>query len=168
MDFLELKIPPVLLVILFAFLMLVVDFLIPGIALHPAFQYTLATSLLLAGAAIALAGVRHFRKARTTVNPMSPESSANLVTEGVYRVTRNPMYVGFLLVLLGWATVLSNPASALLSVGFVLYMNRFQIIPEERALQTLFGDVYVNYKRQAPRWVSSTVFKPAAETSEPS
>ena len=166
MDSLDLKIPPVLLVIIFAFLMLGTDYLLPGIDVNTALQYTLAAALALTGAAIALAGVMHFKKAQTTVNPLSPESSASLVIEGVYRVTRNPMYVGFLLVLLGWSVVLSNPFAALITAGFVIYMNRFQILPEERALQNLFGDAYTDYKSRVPRWISLSTLRPAADTTE--
>ncbi len=166
MDSLELKIPPVLLVILFAFLMLGADYLLPGIVINPALQYPLAAVLVLTGAAIAFAGVMHFRKAETTVNPLSPERSATLVIGGVYRVTRNPMYVGFLLALLGWSVVLSNPFAALTTAGFVIYMNRFQILPEERALQSLFGDAYTDYKSRVPRWISLAALRPAADTTE--
>ncbi len=166
MDSLELKIPPVLLVIIFACLMLGTDYLLPGMVVNPALQYTLAAALVLTGAAIALAGVIHFKKAQTTVNPLSPESSASLVIEGVYRVTRNPMYVGFLLVLLGWSVVLSNPFAALITTGFVIYMNRFQILPEERALQNLFGDAYIDYKGRVPRWISLATLRPSVDTTE--
>ncbi len=83
---------------------------------------------------------------------MKPESTSSLVTSGIYKCTRNPMYVGLLFVLVAWAVFLS---SAWLLVGpliFVLYMNRFQIAPEERMLSQMFGTTYSTYKGTVRRW----------------
>src|SRR5687768_9766908 len=96
----------------------------------PAFHVDIPASTLvagvfaLAGALVAAAGVIEFRRARTTVNPMAPEASSALVTQGVYRLSRNPMYLGFVLALLGWAVFLSNGATPVVIVAFVLYMTR--------------------------------------------
>ncbi|HEV8366930.1 MAG TPA: isoprenylcysteine carboxylmethyltransferase family protein, partial [Pyrinomonadaceae bacterium] len=75
------------------------------------------------------------------------------VSTGVYRFTRNPMYLGLLLTLLGWAAFLSNPASLLFVPIFVLYINRFQIKPEEQVLSSLFGAEYMAYKSRVRRWL---------------
>ena len=83
-----------------------------------------------------------FRKAKTTVNPTKPYASS-LVTWGVYAISRNPMYLGGLTMLLGWAIFLSNPLAFLFLPVYVLYLNRFQIAPEERVLTSLFGGTYV-------------------------
>jgi len=72
---------------------------------------------------------------------------------GVYRLTRNPMYLGFLLVLLGWAIFLSNALAFLLLPAFIFYMNRFQIEPEEKALTSLFGQQFVAYTSRVRRWL---------------
>jgi len=109
--------------------------------------------LFLLGALTCLAGVRYFRRAKTTVNPMKPESASALVASGIYRYSRNPMYLGFLLMLLGWALWLSNASALLLLPAFVLYMNRFQICPEERALLSLFGPDYMQYRARVRRWL---------------
>jgi protein-S-isoprenylcysteine O-methyltransferase Ste14 len=113
----------------------------------------LAVAAVIAGAVTSAAGVVQFRRARTTVNPMTPDAASSLVVAGIYRWTRNPMYVGFLLALLGWALWLANPASTLVLPLFVLYMNRFQIVPEERALAARFGASFEQYRRSVRRWL---------------
>ena len=115
---------------------------------------SLWTAILMpTGVIISGLGVASFRRASTTVNPMKPESSSVLVDSGIYRLTRNPMYLGFLLVLVGWAIFLSNIFAFLLLPVFILYMNRFQIEPEERALTAKFGPSFVAYKTRVRRWL---------------
>ena len=118
----------------------------------PAHQ-VLAVAAVVAGALISLAGVVQFRRARTTVNPMTPEASSSLVVAGLYRWTRNPMYLGFLVALIGVALWLASPAALLVLPFFVLYMNRFQIVPEERALAARFGASFEEYRRRVRRWL---------------
>ena len=84
---------------------------------------------------------------------MRPDSTSSLVVSGIYKYTRNPMYLGFLLVLLGWATFLSNITALALLPVFVVYMNRFQIGPEERALGSLFAQEYKAYHARVRRWI---------------
>ena len=150
---LELKIPPALLVAFTGALMWLASaatsakaFVIPGRSWG-------AAILMLTGVIIAGLGFVSFRRARTTVNPMKPGSASVLVDGGIYRLTRNPMYLGFLVVLLGWAIFLSNIVAFLLLPAFVCYMNRFQIEPEERALAALFGQSFVAYKTRVRRWL---------------
>jgi protein-S-isoprenylcysteine O-methyltransferase Ste14 len=83
---------------------------------------------------------------------MKPDAASSLVVSGIYRYTRNPMYAGFLLILLGWAAFLSNILALIVLPAFVLYMNRFQILPEERVLTTLFADEYTEYLARVRRW----------------
>ncbi len=109
--------------------------------------------MALLGGAVSLAGVIAFRRAKTTVNPLKPENASALVTGGIYRITRNPMYVGLLLALLAWAVFLRSPWTLLGPILFVLYMNRFQIRPEERALRSLFGEQYAEYMKKVRRWL---------------
>jgi len=106
-----------------------------------------------AGITVSLLGVRAFRRVKTTVNSTRPGSSTALVVSGVYRVARNPMYLGFLLTLLGAATLMENAAAFLALPVFVLYLNRFQIRPEEAALRALFGDTFVAYQSRVRRWL---------------
>ena len=107
----------------------------------------------LAGGAAGLAGNLAFRRARTTPNPFKPQDATSLVTTGIYRVTRNPMYLGLLLVLLGWAAFLCSALALLGPVVFVAYITRFQILPEERVLLTKFGAAYAEYLTRARRWL---------------
>ena len=105
------------------------------------------------GIAIAIGGVMSFRRAQTTVNPLKPETSAALVSTGVYSFTRNPMYLGMTLVLFAWAVYLSSIWSLLGPVLFALYITRFQIVPEERVLAGLFGAPFAAYKKRVRRWL---------------
>jgi protein-S-isoprenylcysteine O-methyltransferase Ste14 len=104
------------------------------------------------GQSISIAGILAFRRAKTTVNPVQASSASSLVIRGVYRYTRNPTYVGLLLPPLAWAVFLANPLAVLWVVVFVLYISRFQIIPEERVLASLFGAEYEAYKARVRRW----------------
>ena len=97
-------------------------------------------------------GVMAFRRVRTTVNPTKPAATSSLVHSGVYSLTRNPMYLGFLLILCGWAIFLANPLTLLLLLVFVFYMNRFQIQPEEKALTARFGQAFLTYVTRVRRW----------------
>lgn len=107
----------------------------------------------LVGALISGAGAREFKRAKTTVNPLHPERASAVVTSGIYRFTRNPMYVGIALVLLGWFVFLGS-LSALVGLPlFVWYITRFQIRPEERALEAKFGAEYISYLESVRRWL---------------
>jgi protein-S-isoprenylcysteine O-methyltransferase Ste14 len=112
-----------------------------------------AAVVALVGLAFDLAGILSFLRAKTTVNPLKPEKATALVTSGVYRLTRNPMYVGMLFLLIAWAIYLDSPWALLGPLAFVLYMNWFQIGPEEKALEELFGDKFSDYKRRVRRWL---------------
>jgi protein-S-isoprenylcysteine O-methyltransferase Ste14 len=105
------------------------------------------------GVAVAIGGVVSFRRAKTTVNPLRPETSVALVSTGVYSVTRNPMYLGMVLALFAWAAYLSSIWSFAGPVFFALYITRFQIVPEERVLDRLFGASFARYKRRVRRWL---------------
>lgn len=150
---LVLKVPPVALVMIFAFFMYALDKLVPMSTDPTSSHLVIALFLLFFGGWIAISGVQAFKKAKTTVNPMTPEKSSELVVQGIYQRTRNPMYVGFLCALLGWGLILNNPISFVLSIGFVFYMNKFQIEPEEQALAELFGEKFLQYKAQVKRWL---------------
>jgi protein-S-isoprenylcysteine O-methyltransferase Ste14 len=150
---LELKVPPAAVVLLTAALMWLCAWAVPVFGfLFPA-RDLYAVGIALAGAVTSVLGVVSFGRARTTVNPMKPESSSSLVVSRVYKLTRNPMYLGLLLVLVGWGVHLSNFAAFLLLPAFILYMNRFQIAPEERALAALFGQEFAAYKSRTRRWL---------------
>ena len=153
MSALELKIPPVLVTVLFALLMWLVSRLTPAIPISPELKITFLLLFTGLGAYVGLAAVASFRKANTTVNPLTPESISSLVVSGIFRLSRNPMYLALLLALTGWGLYLANIFSLLVAVGFILYMNRFQIQPEERALEEIFGSEFNDYKKQVRRWI---------------
>ena len=149
---LELKVPPVALFCVFGILM----WLVSGDSVFTMalpWRSALTLIFLITGFAIALAGVLAFRRAKTTVNPLTPEATTTIVTSGIYRFTRNPMYLGFLFVLAGWAIYLSNLLALVPLPLFVWYMNRFQILPEERALSTKFPQAFTEYSRSVRRWL---------------
>jgi protein-S-isoprenylcysteine O-methyltransferase Ste14 len=153
LDKLELRIPPVAAALLFAAAMWGASLAVPSITLPFAHRKLAATVLAVFGGGVSLAGVASFRRAKTTVDPTRPDAASALVSSGVYRVTRNPMYLGFTLMLLGWAALLSNVLSLIIAIAFVFYMNRFQIEPEERALSARFGKAFAAYRASVRRWV---------------
>jgi protein-S-isoprenylcysteine O-methyltransferase Ste14 len=149
---LELRIPPVIVVLAVAICMWVLARVLPALDLNRPVRLLVASTVAAAGFAIAIAGVVSFRRAKTTVNPLNPGAS-ELVSTGVYAFTRNPMYLGMALVLLGWAIYLSSVASLAGPLAFVAYITRYQIIPEERVLAGLFGDRFAEYRARVRRWL---------------
>ncbi len=152
MNSLELKIPPPVVALLTGLLMWSAARLVPPLALPGVTRIAAAVALAGCGVGLAISGVLTFRRAKTTVNPTTPAAASALVRTGAFRFTRNPMYLGLLLCLVAWAVYLSNVLALLITPLFVLYMNRFQIAPEERALAALFGDSFAEYKREVRRW----------------
>jgi protein-S-isoprenylcysteine O-methyltransferase Ste14 len=150
---LELKVPPVALVIGVALLMWLAAACTPGLNVRFPFQPVLGWVVGLLGISTCILGVAACKRAKTTVNPTKPELSSSLVTSGIYRCTRNPMYFGFLLMLTGWAAARANMVAFLALPAFVLYMNQFQIKPEERALLSIFGHQFRAYCSNVRRWI---------------
>ncbi len=153
MSRLDLHIPPVVVALVCAGAMLGVRAAWPSGVVGLPGRGRLAGGLVAAGVGVAVAGVVAFRRARTTVNPTRPDASSALVTGGVYRISRNPMYVGMALALAGVAVALAHPAALLGPAAFVAYLTRFQIHPEERALRAAFGDAFEAYERRVRRWL---------------
>ena len=148
-----LRVPPVVVMVITAGLMGLVATLLPTLAFAVPGQAVVTSLLVAAGMVVALAGLVRFRRAATTVNPMRPDNASSLVVSGIYRVTRNPMYLGMLLILAGWAIWLAHPLSLLGLPLFVVYMNRFQIRPEEYALRAKFPEAFDAYARAVRRWL---------------
>ena len=109
--------------------------------------------VFIAGVVIVIVGGYQFRKASTTVNPLQLEKSSQLVTNGIYRFSRNPMYVGFLLILLAWTLFLGSAIAFLLLPVFLALITKVQILPEESMLEEIFGEEYINYKKRVRRWI---------------
>lgn len=150
---LEARIPPPVVALVTVAAMWVISWLAPHFSLPSGIRWGAALALAIAGAALSASGIRLFHRVRTTVDPRSPEAASSLVESGVYRVTRNPMYLGIALVLVAWSVFLSSAWALLGVVAFVLYMSRFQIAPEERALSRRFGSAYESYKSRVRRWL---------------
>jgi protein-S-isoprenylcysteine O-methyltransferase Ste14 len=150
---LELKIPPPLLALLLAVLMWALSWLPPHFAIPGMARWALALGVALAGVSFTALGMLTFRRFRTTIDPTKPHKTSSFVTSGVYRITRNPMYVGVALVLVAWAAFLGAPWPFVGPVLFVLYVTRFQIEPEERILAGLFGEEYSAYLARVRRWL---------------
>lgn len=150
---LETRVPPPIVAILFALLMWGVAHLTPRLEIVDPPRIVTALMLFAIGAGFEIAGLLSFRRARTTFNPMRPQKASALVDTGVYRITRNPMYVGLALELSAWCCYLAAPASFLGVLGFVAYIHGLQIRPEERVLINLFGDEYREYQARVRRWL---------------
>lgn len=153
MKALELKVPPPVVALLVCAAMWALARVVPASTLAVGTRASVAFAIALVGGGFSMAGGMRFRKARTTVNPMRPQATSALVTSGIYARTRNPMYVGILCVVLGWLVFLGTPWVLPGPAVFVLYMNRFQIGPEERVLQQLFGAEYAAYRARVRRWL---------------
>ena len=150
---LELKVPPVAVVLVFAGMMWLASHYEASLVLGVPWRRVLAVMFVIIGIATSLAGVIQFHQAKTAVNPVKPETTTAMVTSGVYRFSRHPMYLGFLLALMGWATWLSHALAFIFLPFFVLYMNRFQIMPEERTLAAKFGGEFTAYQNSVRRWL---------------
>jgi protein-S-isoprenylcysteine O-methyltransferase Ste14 len=153
MPSLEHRIPPPVVLLLAGLLMWLVDRGVPLVRIVVPAHIALAVVIALIGTMIVLAGLIEFRRARTTIDPLHPNAASSLVSNGVYTFTRNPMYLGILTILTAWAVYLSNLGALVVLPLFVAYMNRFQIVPEERALEALFGAEYRMYKSRVRRWL---------------
>jgi len=150
---LDLRVPPPLAMLLAAVLMWLAALALPALDFPLEARGLIAAAVALAGVLIAAVAFFQFRRVGTTVNPMKPGDSAVLVTHGIYRFSRNPMYVGDALMLIGWALWLANAAALAAVALFVVYLNRYQIAPEERALGTRYGAAYTEYCRVVRRWL---------------
>ena len=153
MPSLELKVPPPAVALVVALAMWWVSRygVLEGVPL--AWRVGVALVVAAVGAVFDVAGIIAFRRAKTTVNPMKPEKSAVLVSSGVYRITRNPMYVGMVFILLAWAVVLASLWALFGPILFAVCTTRFQIKPEERVLAARFGDEFASYRARVRRWL---------------
>ncbi len=150
---LELKVPPPLVAAITALMMWGIFWVTPVLQVSNSLSLSVAIIVGLMGISISIAGASLFRQTKTTVNPMKPETASALVDTGIFALTRNPMYLGIMLVLVAWAIFLLAPYTLVGPLIFVCYISRFQIKPEERALEALFGAQYLAYKEKVRRWI---------------
>ena len=150
---LETRIPPPIVAALMGAAMWRLASLLPLLDVPVSVRVAVALAIASVGGLVAMgAGIR-FRRANTTIDPLKPQAASSLVTAGIYRYTRNPMYLGLLFLLVAWAVLLSSPFALLGPVAFVTYISRFQIVPEERVLSALFGAEYSAYQSRVRRWL---------------
>ena len=148
------KIPPpivTLIAILLAYLSRDYIFIL---YLHPFLQSDLPLLFLAAGFIIIFLANKKFKKYETTVNPLKPEMSTTLVTEGIFKYTRNPMYLGLTLILLAACFYFNSFLGIIIYFPlFVCYITIFQILPEEDALKKLYNEEYMKYCSNVRRWI---------------
>ena len=152
MSRLELLLPPLPLTFAVGFLIWLLNLALP-LGIHFSGQALVATFLLILGLLFILPAAISFFKAKTTVDPRTPDKSNTLVITGLYNITRNPMYVGMVLCLFALSMAQGNILSFILSFAYALYLTRFQIQPEERFLKQKFGEQYDAYCQRVRRWI---------------
>lgn len=146
----KLRIPPVVVFALCALLMWGMARYVSVVSVRSLY---VAGGCVAVGTCSALSGVISFRRARTTLNPYKITGSKQLVTWGVYAISRNPMYLGMAMILVGWAFWLGEMLALLGVLFFMAYMTRFQIVPEEKALEAKFGEAFGRYCQRTRRWL---------------
>ncbi|MCL7751502.1 isoprenylcysteine carboxylmethyltransferase family protein [Guyparkeria hydrothermalis] len=144
--------PPVALLIAIA-LVYALATLWPGATLDWPWLTWLAWGLFATGGLLMLAAVISLAQAHTTINPIHPERTRHLVTSGIYRLSRNPIYLGDALLLAGVVCWFGHPAGVLAIAAFVGFIDRFQIRGEERVLTQRFGAGYSAYRARTRRWI---------------
>jgi protein-S-isoprenylcysteine O-methyltransferase Ste14 len=150
---LELKIPPPAVAALTGGAMWWLSGVTPLVQVPEVARVVVALVTAVVAGILAVGAGVHFRRAKTTVNPLKPQTASSLVTAGIFGYTRNPMYLALLFALIAWAVYLSSPWALAGPVAFVAYISRFQIVPEERVLAGLFGAEYAVYQARVRRWL---------------
>lgn len=147
------KIPPPVIALFCAIAMWWISQKTPLIDVYPIVKHGLIALLFCLGLLFDFTALYYFRKAKTTINPMTPERTSTLVSDGIYRISRNPMYVGLLFLLLAWAVFLQSAANIGVIVVFVITITQLQIKPEEKVLEKHFGNTFTQYRNSVRRWL---------------
>jgi protein-S-isoprenylcysteine O-methyltransferase Ste14 len=147
----ETKIPPPIVTLIFGLSIYFSRGIFQVVEIKYSFYFGIL--LLVLGFVILISAVRLFRKDKTTVNPLSPEQATKLVTDGIFKYSRNPMYLGMALVLGSIAVFFNLIGGIILVALFCAYITKFQILPEERAMRDLFSDDFDKYTKVTRRWI---------------
>lgn len=147
------KIPPPIVAIVTALLMLGVSMMLPEAKFNLPYANVFGGIFVILSIVIMAAGILEFRKASTTINPLIPDSASELVSSGIFHYSRNPMYLGMAGILAGIFFFLGNFASALIIPLFISFIYQFQIKPEEEAMKKLFSSSFEDYCHNVRRWV---------------
>ena len=153
MRWLENRIPPPVVGIVVALAMWLLASSFPAVRFSLPSPWLICLVVATVGGIISTSGALEFRRVKTTVNPLHPERASSIVTSGIFRFTRNPMYVGIALVLAGLFLALGGLSAVIGLPAFVWYITRFQIVPEERVLEGKFGTGYTAYRAHVRRWL---------------
>ena len=153
MEKLNLKIPPVPVAIICGVIIWAFAAFVGTHSLGVEIRQSIALLLLSMAVLIDLGALLIFLRAKTTIDPRYPHKTSTMVTTGIYRFSRNPMYLGLALLLAALSLWLGARFGLFVVAAFILYMNRFQIEPEEQALEMQFGETYLNYKNSVRRWI---------------
>tara|TARA_Y100000589_G_scaffold194825_1_gene184244 strand:- start:136 stop:591 length:456 start_codon:yes stop_codon:yes gene_type:complete len=145
------KLPPPLVALIFGFLINYTKNIFPKIEIKN--QIIFGSFIIINGLIIILSAIILFKKYQTTISPLNPSNATKLITNGIYKFSRNPMYLGLLLVLLGISIIFNLTGGFFFILLFISYMNLFQIIPEENAMVDLFKDEFLEYKINVRRWI---------------
>ena len=145
------RIPPPILALLMIGLVYLSSLLIGSISF--VYQASLSVLLVIVGLSCALPSFRLFARNKTTISPFTPSETSVLITEGMYRYSRNPMYLGLLLLIIAATIWFGTWFGIIISLFFILLINILQIIPEEEALLQIFGEEYLEYKKKVRRWI---------------
>ncbi|MDB2649405.1 isoprenylcysteine carboxylmethyltransferase family protein [Porticoccaceae bacterium] len=145
------KIPPPIVTLIFAALIYFSSEWSPSIVFRG--QNLISLFLMTVGLIVLLIAISAFIKLKTTINPLKPEAASSLVTTGIFRISRNPMYLGMLLLIISLWIKTGAVLGFILVAGFIAYLNYFQILPEEQAMKGLFSDKYKTYCQQVRRWL---------------
>lgn len=149
----ETRVPPPLLMLLCGLLAWLLARALPFWQFEAAWMPLIAVPLAVAGLALNLLPKLQFARAATTVNPLAPQRATQLVSDGLYRYSRNPMYLGQATVLLAWTLGLQHALAPLLVLLFIAWITRLQIIPEERALAARFPAPFAQLCARTRRWL---------------
>ena len=145
------KIPPPLVAVTFGFLINYTKDIFPKIEIRN--EIIFGSFMIIIGLIIILSAIILFKKYQTTITPLNPYKATKLITDGIYKFSRNPMYLGLLLMLVGISIILNLTGGFLFILLFIFYINLFQIIPEENAMVDLFKDEFTEYKKNVRRWI---------------
>lgn len=149
----KLKIPPPIQTLIAALLMWAIDRVIPINTLDEQLKWPIIGFFSLSATIVLLLAVFGFSQHKTTVNPLKPEKASSLVIEGIYKYSRNPMYLGMACYLIAWMAWLQNPSVVIAFILYIGYITHFQIKPEEAALETKFGEEFSRYQKSVRRWI---------------
>ena len=145
------KFPPPLVALTFGFLINYTKNTFPKIEIKN--EIIFGSFMIISGLIILLSAIILFKKYQTTITPLNPSNATKLITDGIYKFSRNPMYLGLLLVLVGISIILNLTGGFFFILLFILYINLFQIIPEENAMVDLFKDEFLEYRKNVRRWI---------------